>query len=1096
MTGPAPWQISAIKTHGLCPDGSNSCPDADRTPKEKTIVLVVTDGDDTCATRTGNGSTASIQNALRAARKAEDLYAGVGATPDPASRVETYVIGYGNGAAPDKMNWIAWGGSGMVAGTSNPGTTGSGESERWTASDEGSDTRVSNALAAAKAACSTCRNAILAPTAEKLATKMQAIIDQGASDGDFNAQQSITESVYEYVSLASISGDENHTYDANSSATRYGAIVPTRFVSSFTLPGFRGQFRAYQNDGSGNSVLKWSAGDKLTDTVRNSMATCDTTTAGGALGRCVFPQLHGGATDATIATSAAKIKRRIYTNSNNGVYSFSPATLIAGIADGRKSLWPPEPGYAPTDYGAQGILDVQLGLPDDGVADPATEFTNLQDLYQACLGTNLPAECGGAQPALTRMRAARKEARDMIFAFMAGAAPVAADTGWARTTASVAEAPAGSILFTARDWLLGDSEMATPAVISPPSSEAPEPYLHEYELFRDGPRDDLNRNPDSGGEQIKEGFGLTNPDQDSIANPSTRPHLRPVMTVAYLPANDMLHAFRAGPNCSPDSASCDQRGGEELWGFVPYDEIRALSLRFANDPQGRDNHVFMLARGIRFGDVFVPGALTVDIGGKTEDLKGVWRRVIYFGRGIGGKYLTALDVTAPGAFTDKALDTRGPIPLWSRGNPDTQDGTPTGTKNGSNADFDAYAKMGETWSMPTLAYVNSGKDNDTYKTARRRDGIDFAIFVGSGYGEPGEGTTHYTLDALSGDVIAAVDVEEAAASYGLSRSGLPYRNALVANSVSFNRVISQTLKTNHPWSFESQRVYFGDLYGRLWKLLTAKPDVVIPAADFGADQPIATAVGLVTRDPEAEGLDTKGPYIFVSSGADDRADGPFRNFALRDDGTDTDATTTGTATSDGVTTFEPVELQFARTFDQGTPEADCGYDEEAVFRGTVQPTGSFECTVKDGKCEAGTTVWRVFFAGTRLSLPNTKFAPPTPLACGNDGRYPCRSQFDTIIYALSVETGHAAYDLNASGDDAYRIFRDSRIAAISMQADPQTGGGGSRFVADEGLMKGTPAAPPPPGVPPTAPTKTPSVVFKKNAGEPEPAVRYGSTVCQ
>ena len=123
-------------------------------------------------------------------------------------------------------------------------------------------------------------------------------------------------------------------------------------------------------------------------------------------------------------------------------------------------------------------------------------------------------------------------------------------------------------------------------------------------------------------------------------------------------------------------------------------------------------------------------------------------------------------------------------------------------------------------------------------------------------------------------------------------------------------------------------------------------------------------------------------------------------------------------------------------------------------------------TITGGKC-VGTVLWRVFFAGTRLSLPNTVFAPPTPLACGS-GQYPCRSQFDSIIYALGAVSGQAAYDLNAAGDDAYRIFRDSRIAAITMQADPNPARGGSSFTPDEGLMKGMPKPPPPPGVPPTA----------------------------
>ena len=71
--------------------------------------------------------------------------------------------------------------------------------------------------------------------------------------------------------------------------------------------------------------------------------------------------------------------------------------------------------------------------------------------------------------------------------------------------------------------------------------------------------------------------------------------------------------------------------------------------------------------------------------------------------------------------------------------------------------------------MPTVGFVNEKKDLPIYQTARRPGGVDFVIFVGSGYGNPNaavrEGTTHYTLDGLSGDVIAAVDVEDVAATW-------------------------------------------------------------------------------------------------------------------------------------------------------------------------------------------------------------------------------------------------------------------------------------------------------------------------------------------
>ncbi len=1095
-------------------------------PKEKTIVLFVTDGEDTCPSSQRTGTVSMTDNSRRAAYYAQLLYTPIVST-EPASSVQTYVIGYGgafSGGEPTKLNWIAWGGSGLGQGiTGQPAVDWNGDS----------DTDLSDA----RAQCTTCTDAMVAPDASTLATQLQSIIDQGASSGDFNAQQSITESVFEYVDL--VTGK-----DARMPSERYGAIVPTRFVSSFSLPGFNGQLRAYQNDGSNNSVQRWSAGDKLLQPIATAMATCNPSAlAGGLANECVLRQLHNLATDATIASSNARIKRRIYTTSRNGVYTFDPDTLRAGTSAERVTLWPPASGLLPTDYVAAGTFDSAMGLPPDTpssfppdprdpLCDAAAPDTpkksfdlcwldRLQDDFKACLGSNLPTACATTGSENTQMLAARREARDIIFAFMAGAAPVPQAAGLKRTNASFASAPARSLLFKARSWILGDSELATAAVVTPPSLSEPDatPYVPEYILMRDGVRNASSKNPDTSGTQIPKGLGLTRPDDDqTVAKgvPDVRSSLKPVMSVIYAPANDMLHAFRAGPNCSPafssytpvpvPNASCAEGGGEELWGFVPYDQLEAIRLRAANEPQGRSNHVFMLARGIRFGDVFVPGTWSESISGVTVGGQGVWRRILYFGRGIGGKYVTALDVTAPGAYTTRALATVPPIPIWNRGNPDTQNGRSGGTVNSSAADLAAYATMGETWSVPTLAYVNPGKANAVYRTTRRADGVDFVLFMGSGYGATSpvrEGTSHYTLDALSGDVIARVDVEDVAATFGIARSSITppyYPNAIVANSVSFNRSSFQSLFNKafnvnpHPWSKVSVRVYFGDLHGRLWKMVTDRPDVVVPAADLGADQPIGTAVALLAEGEEA----TAVPNIFLSSGADKRAPGPFRNFAFRDDGTDTATTTLGTVVDDGVTTFQPVVKLFARTFDQGSPEASCGYPTEAVFRGTIQPTSALECSgaLVGSECKPpDVLLQRVFYGGTRLSLPNTKFAPPTPLSCGT-GSYPCRSQFDSVLYALGVVSGQAAYDLNSAGDDAYRIFRDSRIAAISFQGDPDPNRGGSSFTADEGLMKGTPKPPPPAGIPPTATSATANVVMKREAGYPAPTVRYGSAVCQ
>jgi len=1104
MAGPAPWQLSPIKEHGTCPDGTSgtaaTCPSNERKPKEKTIVLFVTDGDDTCFTRTGGAN--GDPNALRAAYWAARLYQPIDPT-DSASSVQTYVIGYGNGASPRRLNFIAWGGSGLGQGT--------GGDPLFVANDGNQWTETTTSITAKRARCTSCSDAFIAPDAATLASQLQGIIDQGASDGDFNAQQSITETVYEYVHLATTA---TTTYDAAMPSSRFNAIVPTRFIASFSLPGFKGQQKAFHNDGAGNAVQKWSAGDVLFNQVSNSMSTCDTSSQGGGPGECLFADLHGGETDVSIGGSTtAKIKRRIYTTSRNGVFPFTTATLMDGTSTSRLALWPPTaPGLMHTSISdnASKAFDTALGLPSDAPTSfpptPVDDFCDptdtvklpkkpfdqcwfewMQKKFGACTGSALPSACTGGSFA-ARLRAARRETREISIAFMAGATVVATEppaaSGIKRTTS-----PSGSLLFKARPWILGDSELATAAVVTPPLPAEPKatPYLAEYTLFRDGPRAS-GVNVDSAGLQVKMGFGLRNPDLDSSGGTGTadtaRPGLKPVMTVLYAPANDMLHAFRAAPCDTPAlDVPCSETGGEELWGFIPFDQLHTVVLRPAYEPQGKNNHVFMLARGVRFADVFVPGAYSRTVGGASlSSSLGAWRRILFFGRGIGGKYVTALDVTAPGPYTMKALDTTPPVPLWSRGNPDTESGLLGGPANGTGAEQAAYAKMGETWSIPTVAYVD--KTNPIYATSRRPGGVDYVLFMGSGYGAPGEGTTFYTLDALSGDVIASVDVG--------SRSGFTaYPNALVANAVGFNPQIFSLLTTVHPAASQVTRIYIGDVHGRLWKFLTARPDVALPVADLGSDQPVGAAVSLLGMPPQPG---SPIPHIFVASGADKRAVGPFQMFGFRDDGSDTDTAIGASSTNGTVTTFLPAVQLHSRFFDQGPTPGSCGYTTEAVFRATVQPATAFECgSVSGGSC--ANPVGRVFFAATRLSLPNTVFAPLTPLACGT-GVYPCRSQFDSSIYALGAVTGLAAYDLNAAGDDAYRIFRDSRIAAITVQADPDPGRGGSSFTPDEGLMKGAPKPPPPPGVPPTATTASSNVRMVREAGQPAPAVRFGTTVCQ
>ena len=311
----------------------------------------------------------------------------------------------------------------------------------------------------------------------------------------------------------------------------------------------------------------------------------------------------------------------------------------------------------------------------------------------------------------------------------------------------------GELLYVTRDWMLADSTLATPAVVGQPVPQGPtgSGYENEYKLYQDGFR---NTDNEIVGDGTDLGFGLRNPDKDAnhtTNGPATDvPNLKPAMTVLYVAANDMLHAFRAGPNCaSPNPyelppgttnppfsgfrySACAETGGEELWGFVPFDQLGKLRQRLS--VQTRSNHTYMLAASLRFGDVFVPNPGTavdrdnattsLTIGTQTELLKGVWRRVLIFGRGLAGKSLTVLDITTPGDYKTLANNTVPPVVYWNRGNIDTNDGTAGGTANGTAGDKTAYARMGETWSVPTMAFVDraatgSGPGGLVNSTARK-----------------------------------------------------------------------------------------------------------------------------------------------------------------------------------------------------------------------------------------------------------------------------------------------------------------------------------------------------------------------------------------
>jgi len=896
---------------------------------------------------------------------------------------------------------------------------------------------VSSANQIARGGSGNLRDAYTALDLESLIEALKDAISLASFTGTYGAQTSMTASIYELGTFLT------PAIDPMDPVARYTANVPVLVSSSFDMPGFKGHLKAFRN-ASGSSLEIWDAGQKLVDRVQTGMSACPSRTVNSvSYNACTFSELHNDATEANVG-STAKIKRRIYTTSRNNLSAVTAANLIDRTANQgvRVALWPPNTstsGVAPADNAnSSGTLDTAMGL---------ASFTEqeLKSKFQACVGSNLPADCTSTTAA-TRLQIHRRETREMMLAFLAGAQTIPDANGNPARVASGGSAK--QLLYKARAWILAESTLSGPAAVTPPQQSKPNIHINEYELFRDGPRDSSNHATNG----TLQGFGLRNPDDDDQAASKSNASLKPAMSVVYHGANDGLHAYRGAPCPSASLPCAGETGGEELWAFVPFDQLGKLP-RFMKT-QRRSDKTYMIAASVRFADVWVPGPFTMSIAGASVAGEGVWRTFLYVGRGIAGKYLTAIDVTVPGPFTRHSIngtDPFAPIPVWSRGNPDTSDGQLKGLLNSYNnpsagmADYNAYSKMGQTWSVPGIATVTPAENT----TARTPAGVEFVAYVGSGYGATGEGTTFYALDALTGDVIASTDVDLATSP---PASPIFTPNALVASPAVFTPRQFRAGFIGNPASEKATRVYIGDVYGRLWKFVPSTANTGFPAVlmqDLGVQQPIGEGVALLTLD--YDGIEK--PYIFLETGRDNRVAPPpaatpaFKLIGLRDDAVDGDATTPQ----------NPYEL-FNRS-DPGTP----GIDLPARFRGTLQPATAFNA---EG-------FGRVFFVGTQYN----------PIDAS------CISSFDSILFALTAGTGVAAYDMGNSGTPtAYTTFIGQKFTGLDVI--------NGQLVMDKGIAAGTP---PPPPAPPTvlpAPPGSEGDVFMGSALPASTAFRLGSVVCQ
>ncbi|MBC7364698.1 MAG: VCBS repeat-containing protein [Candidatus Aminicenantes bacterium] len=288
-----------------------------------------------------------------------------------------------------------------------------------------------------------------------------------------------------------------------------------------------------------------------------------------------------------------------------------------------------------------------------------------------------------------------------------------------------------------RYWRLGDINHSTPAVVGPPQ-EDPQMMGDGYAEFK-----------------------------QALANRRK---------VVYVGANDgMLHCF-------------DASSGEELWAFIPYNQLSRLKEMWPVDQ----------ARNLRY----FSRKTYVDSSPSVSDvyINGQWRTVLVCGQGEGegqapdgynnGQtqnhhyYYFALDVTDP----------ENPIPMWEFAGARIR-------RQGQNYNM----TNGQTWSVPFIARVNNA-GNPTW-----------VAFVGSGYCHPVDSA----YQAYIGNSLVAIKIEDGSLLWSKRISDLDSSNSKLSANPFPNIYVSLPGSPNGVDLNKDgyvDYIYIGDLDGRIWRL--------------------------------------------------------------------------------------------------------------------------------------------------------------------------------------------------------------------------------------------------------------------------------------
>ncbi len=258
--------------------------------------------------------------------------------------------------------------------------------------------------------------------------------------------------------------------------------------------------------------------------------------------------------------------------------------------------------------------------------------------------------------------------------------------------------------------------------------------------------------------------------------------------------------------------------GEELWGFIPYNLLPRLKEMWQVDP----------STGERFFDrkVYVDGSPMVD----DVYTDGAWRTILICGQGPGKGSTLAGGTTGNFYFALDITDPANPQPLW---------------------EF-THDTMGESWSIPVIGKIDKGSDT-------------WVCFVGSGY-------DNYAL-AETGDCFYAVDLAVGEAFWYFDAGQV---NTITAHGFTWdipNSIPGTPSQVDIDDDGLTDRVYVGDLEGRIWKV-----DVTPTFVDAGSwtaevlyedfkNYPIISNAAVWIS---ASGMSAM-PHIYFGTGGDDRA---------------------------------------------------------------------------------------------------------------------------------------------------------------------------------------------------------------------------------